>query len=124
MLESSDRNNMSATTTDWSDRIADIAGPYRPFDTRESWLARAATKAGISFRQCKALFYGEAKRPKQQVAEKIIGASERARREASDLASRFETLAGAMNASDADFYGKDITALIHAARSLRGLDRT
>jgi hypothetical protein len=123
MSESSDGKKMS-TAVDWSDRIADIAGPYRPFDTRESWLARAATKAGITFRQCKALFYGEAKRPKQQVADKIIGASERARREASDLASRFETLAGALNASDADFYGKDITALIHAARSLRGLDRT
>ncbi len=124
MLESSDRNNMSATTTDWPDRIADIAGPYRPFDTRESWLGRAADRAGVTFRQIKTVFYAEAKHPNPKVLEKIESASERARREASDLASRFETLAGAMNASDADFYGKDITALIHAARSLRGLDRT
>ena len=122
MSESSDGKNMSAAVN-WQDRIADIAGPYRPNDTRESWLARAATSAGITFRQCKALFYGEAKRPKQQIAEKIIGASERARHEASDLASRFETLAGAMNASDEDFYRAEVVALVHAARALRGLDR-
>lgn len=123
MLESSDGKKMS-TAIDWSDRIADIAGPYRPFDTRESWLARAAQRAGVTFRQCKSLFYGESKNPNPAVLEKIESASERARREASDLASRFETLAGAMNASDKDFYRADVVALIHAARALRGLDRT
>lgn len=39
--------------------VASVAGPRSWSDTRESWLARAARRAGISYRQAKALWYGE-----------------------------------------------------------------
>jgi hypothetical protein len=107
----------------WQDEIQVIAGPKLSGDTKESWLARAARKAGITFRQCKALYYNETKDPKASVASSVLLASRQAREEAKSLASQFETLAGAMNAADEDFYSPDVLALIDAARVLRGLDR-
>lgn len=106
----------------WSNEIEVIAGPMAANDTRESWLARAARRSGITFRQCKALYYGETKDPKASVAVGVLSAADKARQDARNLASRFESVAGAMNASDPDFYSEDITALVHAARRLRDLD--
>ena len=124
MSERSDGKSEMYSVINWQNQITDIAGTLRTNDTRESWLSRAAHRAGITFRQCKALYYGEMKNPKTTVAVRVLGAAEKARDEAVDLASRFETLAGAMNASDQDFYSADVVALINAARALRGLDRT
>lgn len=105
---------------DWALQVEAIAGPYR--GNRKSWLSRAARKSGATFRQIKALYYGECTNPKTSVALSVLSAADKARREASDQASRFESLAGAMNASDPDFYSQDVLALVHAARALRGLD--
>ena len=117
MLEKSDGSRM--TTLVWRDEIATIAGVYKPTDTRESWLARAARKAKISFRQAKSLWYGECVDPKYSVAENVRRAAEQARKEARALASRFETVAGNLNAVDSEFHAADISALIDAARALR-----
>lgn len=119
MAESSDGNRKVS----WAAEIEAIAGPRMASDTRESWLARAARKAGISFRQCKALYYGETIDPKVSVALGVAAAAEKARNEARALARRFESLAGAMNASDTDFYSSDVLTLLDAARRLRGVDR-
>jgi hypothetical protein len=106
----------------WSSQIEVIAGPYS--GNRKSWLSRAARKSGATFRQIKSLYYGECKDPKTSVALGVLTAAEKARREASEQASRFESLAGAMNASDPDFYSSDVLALIDAARTLRGFRST
>jgi len=119
MLDKSDDKRMLVA---WREDIAVLAGPYRPSDTRESWLARAARKARISFRQAKSLWYGECSDPKYSVAISVRGAADQARKEARELASRFETIAGGLNAKDSDFYSEDVHALIDAARALRCMD--
>jgi hypothetical protein len=123
MSEKSDRNCDVYRTLNWQEYIGEVAGPMRPGDTRESWLARAARKSRVSYRQIKALWYGQTTDPRTSTALGVLSAAEKARAEASELASRFESLAGAMNASDQDFFSADVLALIDAARSLRRLDR-
>jgi hypothetical protein len=41
------------------DMLCDLSGPRGWNDTRESWLARGARKAGLSARRARALFYAE-----------------------------------------------------------------
>lgn len=105
---------------DWQCEIEIIAGPYD--GNRKGWLSRAARKSGATYRQIKALWYGESVNPKVSVAIDVLTAAQDAREEARRLATQFESLAGAMNASDPDFYSEDVLALIHAARAVRGLD--
>jgi hypothetical protein len=124
MSEKSDGKSVVDRTLNWQSHISAIAGPRGTSDTRESWLARASRKTKVPFRQIKALYYGECKDPKTSVAISVLSAADQARAEASELATRFESLAGAMNASDPDFYSEDVLTLIHAARQMRGLDRT
>ena len=54
--------------------IRELAGPRSFGDTRESWLNRAARRAGISFRRAKAFHYGEVKNPRVQDVEKVRNA--------------------------------------------------
>lgn len=107
---------------DWQTEIGAIAGPFD--GNRKGWLARAARKTGTTHRQIKALWYGESIDPKMSVAVDVLEAAQKAREEARRLATQFESLAGAMNASDPDFYCEDVLTLIDAARKIRGLDRT
>jgi hypothetical protein len=51
-----------------------LAGERGWHDTRESWLAGAARKAGISYRQAKAFFYGEASNPSSEAVERVRAA--------------------------------------------------
>lgn len=99
--------------------VAAVAGPREWGDTRESWLARAARRANVSYRQAKALFYGEITDPEHKAARRMRIAA--GRHEAEQLAHRFETLAVALDVRDAGFHSPDIAALVHAARALRGL---
>lgn len=93
--------------------VALVAGPREWSDNRKSWLARAARRAGISFRQCKSLFYGE-----------ITDVSHRSARLMRDAAAdHYENLAARLAATDADFYRAEIAAYLDLARSLRRLDR-
>ena len=121
MSEKSDGNRKMHVLS-WHTEIEVIAGPRLAGDTRESWLARAARKAGITFRQCRALYYGETLDPKHSVGSRVQEAAQAARKEAQDLAAQFESIAGSLNAKDADFHSEDVVALVHAARALRGLD--
>src|SRR6266851_8898675 len=97
--ENRGENIVMNRTVDWQTEIAAIAGPLRSSDTRESWLARAARKSTATYWHIKALWYRELTDPKYSVAYKVLSAAEKARAEASELASRFESLAGAMNAA-------------------------
>ena len=117
----SEKVNGKMTTIDWATKIEIVAGPYS--GNRKSWLASAARKSGATYRQIKALYYGETADPKISVAYGVLSAAKKARDEASELASRFESLAGALNVTDQDFHSEDVLALIDAARRLRGLDR-
>ncbi len=102
--------------------VAAVAGPRMDTDTRDSWLRRAARNAGSTYRQAKALFYGEITDPHHRTVSKFREAA--GRHEARNLAAQFESLANALNIRDADFHSADRDALISAARALRGLDRT
>jgi hypothetical protein len=67
--------DISSTLIDeMRDAIRELAGPRSFTDTRESWLARAARKAGISFRQAKAFHYGETANPRVADVEKVRAA--------------------------------------------------
>lgn len=102
--------------------IAAVAGPKLDTDNRDSWLRRAARSAGTSYRQARALFYGEISDPHHATVSKFKQAA--GRHEARNLAQQFESLAHALNVRDQDFHSSDVAALISAARALRGLDRT
>ena len=58
--------------------IVTLAGPRQDTDTRESMIARAARRAGISFRQAKTFFYGETTNPRFGVIERVRAAIENA----------------------------------------------
>src|SRR5258706_4890897 len=89
--------------------VAVVAGPRSWSDTRESWLNRAARRAGISFRQTKALFYGE-----------ITDATHRSARLMRDAAAdHYEQIARSLAEHDADFHRQDIPAYLDLAGALR-----
>lgn len=98
-----------------------VAGP-RPAGERDRWFAKAANLAGITYRQVRAVFYGEIKDPEHKAIRSLKKAA--GQNEAAELAHRFEHLARSLDHRDSDFHSADIAALIHAARALRGLDRT
>ena len=64
----------STLVEEMRDAIRELAGPRDFNDTRESWLNRAARRAGISFRQAKAFHYGETMNPRVQDVEKVRAA--------------------------------------------------
>lgn len=101
--------------------VVAAAGPRLDTDTRDSWLRRAARNAGTSFRQTKALFYGEINDPHHRTVTKFREAA--GRHEARNLAAQFESLARSLNVRDQDFYQQDVAALLHAARAISNLDR-
>ena len=102
--------------------VAAAAGPRLWNDTRESWLARAARRSGVSYRQAKALFYGEIQDADHRTARRMREAA--GQHEAGQLAQRFEALASSLQSRDADFHREDIAALLHAARALSRLGRS
>lgn len=112
------------TAIDWKNQIEDIAGPYD--GNRKGWLSRAARRASVSYRQIAGLYYDQVKDPKFSVASSVLSAAEQARieatrREAAQLATRFEITAGGLNAKDADFFGSEINSLLDAANILRAM---
>jgi len=100
--------------------VAAVAGPILPSDNRESWLRRAARNAGASYRQAKALFYGEIDDPHHRTVSLFREAA--GRHEVRNLAAQFESIARGINARDADFYSNHASAFLEVARVLRGLD--
>jgi len=95
------------------------------FPTEQSlWNAAARKSKVISYRMIKSLWYNEIKNEDHWAKREVrrLAELEAAQKEARDLASQFETIAGGLNAKDADFHSQDVAALVHAARILRGLD--
>lgn len=106
--------------------IAIVAGPKDWGDTRESWLARVPRKVQtVTFRTVKALWYGEITDPKHWAARDIRRAAEliEAKKEAADLASQYQQIAGGMRATDENFYSAEIDRLERLARIIGGMDR-
>lgn len=108
-------------SVNWREEIATIAGPFGYRESRESWLAKAADKAKVTLRTIKALFYEQHDNPSHETATRIKRAADDARNQALLLAQQYEHAAGALHAKDADFFVHDITALVDAARALRGM---
>ncbi len=95
--------------------IAAVAGPREWSDTRESWLARAARKAGISYRQTKSLWYGEIQDETHRSARLMRDAAER-------LAQRYEAIIASERAkAGVHKLSTDRAALIRIIRALRDL---
>jgi hypothetical protein len=106
--------------------IAIVAGPREWGDTRESWLARVPQKVKtVTFRTVRALWYGEIEDPNHWAARDIRRAAEliEAKREAADLASQYQQIAGGMRAADESFYSAEIARLERLARIISGQDR-
>jgi hypothetical protein len=107
----------------WADEIGAIAGSFD--GNRKSWLARAARTAGVTFRQVKALYYGEIDDPRHSVATSILTAAEEARiretqsnaRLVADYLTRYAQTA---SATDADFNGPQIDAALSVLRQIGG----
>jgi hypothetical protein len=100
--------------------VAAVAGPVQWNDNRKSWLSRAARRANVSYRQAKALFYGEINDPEHKTVRRMQVAA--GRHEATELARHFETMAVGLQHRDADFYSRHIDAFVEIARTLRALD--
>jgi hypothetical protein len=98
--------------------VVAVAGPRKWSDTRESWLARASRKSGVSYRTIKSIYYGEIEDPLHPAVRLLRYA---ARPHRFDLASRVERAARSMEQADPDFFEQDIAALVDVARALRGL---
>lgn len=85
------------------------AGPRDWNDTRESWLARAARKLGVSHRRAKSLFYGTAR---TITGDEILAAAklmqdrrEGRQREAHETVGEMLRLLGVSSFVDGDFSG-------------------
>jgi hypothetical protein len=105
--------------------IGVIAGPKLPGDTGESWLARAARRAGITYRQAKALKYGETTDPKHSVASRVLSAADKAKIvQAQHHATELATIIQSLRNVDESFHGPQIDALLREARAIGLVDRT
>jgi hypothetical protein len=80
----------------------------------------------VSFRAVKAIWYGEIRSPEHHAARDIKRAAEliEARKEATDLARRYQTLIGGLRSADENFYREEIDRLERVARMLCGGDRS
>ena len=90
--------------------VASVAGPRNWSDTRESWLGRAARKAGISYRQVKAIWYGEITDPNHRSARLLRDAA------------AFNSLASVLRQTDAEFHSATIASYLEIAGALRSLE--
>lgn len=122
MQDNSDRSKMNRT--DWRQEVVWVCGPWRETDTRESWFARGAKRAGVGWRQIKALFHREVTDPKYSIGERVKAAAAEARREALQHAAQLESLVSRMGSTDPDFFCEEINARLQQLRQIGGLDRT
>lgn len=80
-----------------AEAIAVLAGPKTHNDGIDSWLCRAARRAGITYRTARALYYGEMPDPRTSVSDAVrrardaeIARQTAARRREAEHASRSE----------------------------------
>lgn len=77
-----------------------VAGPREWSDTRQSWLARAARRSGLTYRTIKSIWYGEIDDPKHYAAQLLRIAAQKI--ELADAAGG--RLADEMRASAGEFH--------------------
>ena len=112
--------------------IVALAGSRSWSDSRESMIARAARKAGLTFRQARSLYYGETADPKFSVVQKVREAVDReaARREQEQFLAGLRTIEAALAdysrqrealaaSVDADSYRPEIHRLGNVIEQLR-----
>ncbi|WP_316205770.1 hypothetical protein [Bradyrhizobium sp. SZCCHNS1012] len=100
--------------------IVAAAGPRLDTDTRETWLRRAADLVGVSFRQARAVYYGEVSGPNCEAVRKFEEAAERRAREgAADLADQFDSLLAQLVPGAAFLDRREVDALYRVAGKLR-----
>ena len=112
---------VSQVAIEMRNAIVELAGNRAIFDSRSRWLARAASKAGISARMAKALFYCEVADPKSSIVEQIRAAQAKKRKDAellsaasqtyADFNARLQRLEAALRISDPDFHSDTLDAL-------------
>ena len=83
---------VTALSIEMRERLITLAGPRAWSDTRESWLARGARRAGITYRTAKSLFYCETPDPKSSVVERVRAAT--AEQEANNARKEYAELCG------------------------------
>ncbi len=104
--------------------MIELAGAPPMNGEQPRWLRDIAKRLGSSYRTARSLWLNEKPETHWAVMQLRREATlEKAKREATLLASKFESIAGSLNAKDQDFYSADVAALIHAARVIRGMDR-
>lgn len=88
------------------DGLIKLAGPRAWCDTRESWIARAARRYGISARTARSIFYRQISDPKWSVVEAIRNAlrerdadDEQKEKATADELARLETEIGELRAA-------------------------
>jgi hypothetical protein len=113
--ENPEKSSMSSVAINWRARIEAIAGDPQGADTRESMIARAARKAGTSYRTTRALYYGETTDPRYSIGRKID-------RIAAQQADRYEAIAMSLENQDASFHRITIDQYRSLARRIRGQD--
>jgi len=119
-----DLSKMTTIETDWRQEVVWVCGPRLETDTRESWLARGAKKAGVTWRQLKALFHREVVDPKHSIGERVRLAAAQARKEAIQHAAQMQSLVARLQHTDPDFYGEEVNRLLFEIHRLRGLAGT
>lgn len=72
------------------DMLCDLSGPRGWNDTRESWLARGARRAGLSIRRARAIFYGE---PLRLTADEYLSI-QKAHEDAKEAITRLHEISG------------------------------
>lgn len=73
-LSDLEAKQMTAIADEMKQSIEQLCGPRDFHDTRESWLARGARRAGISYRAAKAFFYREKINPRATDVEAVRSA--------------------------------------------------
>lgn len=112
--------------------VLQVAGSGGVYDNRMSAIARAARRAGVTYRQAKSLFYGEITNPQHLAARRMIDAANavQARREEkaasyelAELHRRLSRLEHLLLATDQDFHREDVAALRKQTDGMGGKDR-
>jgi hypothetical protein len=112
--------------------VLEVAGQGGVYDNRMSVIARAARKAGITFRQAKSLFYGEITDPTHLAARRMIDEAnaikdrreeKAASNELNELRQRLARLEHLLLATDPDFHRETVAALREQTDGLGGKDR-
>lgn len=128
------------SAVNWTSEIEEIAGEFRPRDTRDSWLGRAFKPVSdiykkldqereFTFRHFKSLFYGHTRDPRYTVAYSVLSAAEQARKQkakddAALAAGYLHRRAVALSNIDPDFHGEEIMALRTIAAAIGRADRS